>query len=313
MLQTLRRFLLGLPFFLCACADDGTCKIASVGDLQVLNSRGSPIVKASVNGHPVAFIVDSGAQFSSIWPNQVDKLGLVSQFRQVRMHGVGGETMGDIVIADKLGLGSATASDVPFIAVGNLFDGHAIDGLPVVGLFGADFLSSYDVIFDLPEHRINIYDIHGCKKQLPEWRGNFSKIKVEHWWRDSTKIVLHLKLNGHPIEAFLDSGAFRTLISRDDALEAGVRKSDLKQDRQGLGFGIDDEKTARFFHRFDSLELGSFRFNHPVLSVAETDNSLLGAEFLRHYQVWIPQRGDWIYAKPASAARTTPASAEPNH
>ncbi|WP_051626052.1 retropepsin-like aspartic protease family protein [Kozakia baliensis] len=186
MFQTLRRFLLGLPFFLCACADDGTCKIASVGDLQVLNSRGSPIVKASVNGHPVAFIVDSGAQFSSIWPNQVDKLGLVSQFRQVRMRGVGGETMGDIVIADKLGLGSATASDVPFIAVGNLFDGHAIDGLPVVGLFGADFLSSYDVIFDLPEHRINLYDIHGCKKQLPEWQSDFSKIEVEHWWRDST-------------------------------------------------------------------------------------------------------------------------------
>ncbi|GAA4481373.1 aspartyl protease family protein [Gluconacetobacter asukensis] len=301
MFRSLRWLPLCIPLGLSACADNGSCTIASVGDLDVLNDRGSPVVKATVNGHPVALIVDTGAIVSSIWPQQVDKLDLDSSFRQVRLRGVGGETTGTIVTAHTVGLGSATASDVSFVAVGKLMDGRTIKGRPIVGLLGADFLSSYDVVFDLPNHRVNLYDVHGCKGIIPHWTGAYYEVPTDHDGRDQTKIIVRVKLNNHAMDAILDSGAFNTLISADDAEEAGVRKSDLANDRKGIGFGIDDEKTARFLHRFDSLELGPFRFNHPVLRIGETDHSLLGAEFLRRHRVWIPWNRREIFVQPIAA------------
>lgn len=292
---------LAFPLVVSACADNGRCVVSSVGDLTVMNDRGSPIVSSTVNGHPVAFIVDTGARFSSVWPGQVEKLGLNSQAGTVRLQGTGGMTFAGVATADTLGLGSATASDVSFVTAGNLFDGRTIDGLPVVGLLGADFLHGYDVVIDLPNHRINLYSIDGCPDAHPGWQGRFYKVKVSHAWNDETKTVVQIKLNGHSIDAFLDSGARSTLISRDDAREAGVKKDDLRLDKKGLGYGIDDEKTVRYLHRFDSLDVGPFHFTHPALGVGETDNSLLGAEFLRHHRVWIPRHANWIFMQPAES------------
>ncbi|WP_264812217.1 aspartyl protease family protein, partial [Gluconacetobacter sacchari] len=311
MFRFQRWLLLCIPLCLAACADDGSCAIATIGDLEVLNTRGSPIVRASVNGHPVAFIVDTGAVASSVWPQQVDRLDLSSSFRQVRLRGTGGETTGTVVTASAMGLGAATTSDVTFVAVGRLMNGRTIDGLPIVGLFGADFLSNYDVVFDLPDHRINLYGIHGCKGLIPRWSGTFYKVPTGYSGTDESKIIVRIKLNGHPIDAILDSGAQGTLIAADDARAAGVRKADMASDRKGIGFGIDDEKLERFMHRFDSLELGPFHYSHPFLSVGETTQSLLGAEFLRHNRVWIPRSRDWIYVQPVATHRLAGAPAPP--
>lgn len=315
MFRSSRWLALCIPLVVNACADDGSCTIASVGDLDVLNDRGSPIVKATVNGHPVALIIDTGGLITSIWPQQVDKLGLEASSHQVHLRGVNGETTGTIVTAHALGLGSATASDVSFAAVGQLLDGRTIGGRPLVGLLGADFLANYDVAFDLPNHRVNLYDVRGCKGPIPHWSGASYKVATDHDNRDQTKIIVRVKLNGHPMDAILDSGAFQSLISAYDAQEAGVSKSDLVHDRKSTGIGIDDEKSARFQHQFDSLEVGPFRFNNPSLMVGETDHSLLGAEFLRHHRVWIPKARNEIFVQPATllaldpTPSTTPAPA----
>ncbi|MFT8778396.1 MAG: retroviral-like aspartic protease family protein [Gluconacetobacter liquefaciens] len=298
MLRSLRWSLLCIPFVLSACAENGSCTIASVGDMPVLNEQGSPIVKASINGHPVAFIVDTGALITAIWTRQVDKLGLYSTFRQVQLRGVGGDTLGTVVTARTMGLGAATVSDVSFVSVGKMMDGRAINGIPVVGLLGADFLSSYDVVFDLPNHQVNLYDVRGCKGLIPRWSGGFYSVPTDEDHIDQTKIIVRVKLNGHPMDAILDSGAQHTLITTDDARGAGVTKADLARDHTGIGVGIDDKKLVRFMHRFESFQIGPFHFDHPVMPVSETDHSLLGAEFLRRHRVWIPRARNEIFVQP---------------
>ncbi|MBB2197369.1 MAG: retroviral-like aspartic protease family protein [Gluconacetobacter sp.] len=298
MVRSLRWSLLCIPLVLSACAENGACTIASVGDMPVLNEQGSPIVKASINGHPVAFVVDTGSLITAIWPRQVDKLGLYSTFRQVRLRGVGGDTLGTIVTARTMGLGAATASDVSFVAVGRRMDGRAVNGIPIVGLLGGDFLSSYDVVFDLPNHQVNLYDVRGCKGLIPRWNGGFYSVPTHEDPNDPTKIIVRVKLNGHPMDAILDSGAQHTLIATDDARDAGVSTSDLARDRTGIGVGIDDEKLVRFMHRFERFQVGPFHFDHPVMPVSETDHSLLGAEFLRRHRVWIPRSRNEIFVQP---------------
>jgi len=286
-----------LPLILSACADDGSCRVTTIGDLTVLNNTGFPIVRAVLNEHPVAFIVDTGAARSTLWPKEVDKLGLDSVFGMVPMKGTGGETTAGIAVADTLGLGHATASHVTFVTAGNLFDGRTVAGLPVVGLFGAEFLSAYDVFFDLPDHKINLYQVHGCTTELAAWSGTYEKLKVDHDYRDSTKIVIKLRLNDKPVDAFLDSGAHGTLISQDDAADAGVRKADLKTDHKGIGYGIDDEKMDRFLHRFRSLDIGQLHIENPKLIVGDTEHTLLGADFFRHRRIWIPRYDNAIFVK----------------
>jgi predicted aspartyl protease len=318
MYRILRWLVLGMPFLVSACADGGggggSCRVATSGDLHVLNAGGSPIVKVTVNSHPVAFIIDTGAVVSSVWPQQVEKLGLQASVAPVRMMGAGGATVGGVAVADQIALGTATASNVAFVTVGEFGDGRTVEGLPVVGLFGGDFLSGYDVDYDLPAGRITLYDRQGCDKDaLPTWDGRFYKVKVDHDRIDQTKIIVHLKLNGHPIDAYLDSGASQTLISRDDALAAGVNPSDFAADRKGTAHGIDDSKIVRFLHHFDSLELGPFQFKHPALSVGETGTTLFGAEFFRHHRIWIPRYGDWIYVQPAGVPGQGATTATPSH
>lgn len=300
MIYKIRWAALMLLITVSACTDGGRCVVSTLGDMTVINESGSPIVSSTVNGHPVAFILDTGARSSSVWPGQVEKLGLENHFKMVRLRGTGGEAFGGVATAETVGLGSATASNVVFVTAGNLFDGRTINGLPVVGLLGADFLDNYDVVLDLPNHRINLYTIDRCGDALPAWKGRFYKIKVSHAWEDETKTIVHIRLNGHPIDAYLDSGASGTLISRDDARAAGVKKSDLFLDRKGVGYGIDDEKSFRYLHHFDTMDVGPFHFSHPILRIAETDNSLLGADFLRHHRVWIPRHADWIFIQPVA-------------
>lgn len=298
MFRSLRWSLLCIPLILNACAENGSCTIASVGDMRVLNDNGSPIVKAAINGQPVAFIVDTGSLITAVWPQQVDKLGLYSTFRQVRLRGVGGETLGMVVTARTMGLGAASVSDVSFVAVGRMMDGRKINGIPVVGLLGGDFLSSYDIVFDLPNHQVNLYDVRGCKGVIPRWSGGFYSVPIDEDRRDPTKIIVRVKLDGHPMDAILDSGAQRTLIAANDAHASGVAQSSLAGDRKGVSIGIDDEKLARFLHRFDTFQIGPFHFDHPILPVSETDRSLLGAEFLRNHRVWIPRSRNEIFVQP---------------
>jgi len=250
-----------------------------------------------LNDHPVAFIVDTGARNSLIWPKEVERLGLDSQFGSVRLKGTGGEVFGGVAEAETLGLGVATAKRVQFVTAGNLFDGRTIAGFPVIGLLGADFLSEYDAFFDLPDRRINLYQVEGCKAQLAAWTSSYEKIKVSDDSRDSTKIVVTFKLNGKSVDAFLDSGSRRTLIAQSDAIDAGVHRSDFKTDQKGISYGIDDEKTQSSLHQFDSFELRSIHIKNPKFFVSDTENTLLGADFFRHRRIWIPRFSREIFIK----------------
>ena len=53
---------------LAGCAPTGLrqCKIYTSGVMPIINNSGSPIVRAAINGHPVALIIDTGSTRSAI-------------------------------------------------------------------------------------------------------------------------------------------------------------------------------------------------------------------------------------------------------
>ncbi|WP_323990286.1 retroviral-like aspartic protease family protein [Nguyenibacter sp. L1] len=269
------------------------CVVSTLGDLKVMNDVGQPIVRATINGTPVAFLIDTGAAFSIVSPEAAEALRLPYTGQFVPIQGVGGQTVGNVVTVDRLGLGSGTARDTLFAVAGH-FPGH-IGGLPVVGLFGGNFLAAAEPVFDLPAHQLDLYTVSGCDSPTPTWSGptDMAPIEIE----GDSAIMIDVLLNGHRVSAQLDSGAGHTVILPGDARHAGVDRARLSQDPHGHMHGVDDNRFEAHLHRFDSLQVGHAIYYKPWIAVApmEIDHALLGADFLRHNRVWISYRTQRVY------------------
>lgn len=263
----------------CAEQQDGLCHIETLGDLPVLNKFGSPIVGVTINGHDAAMIVDSGADLSMISEKPSKAFGLVDTGHVLTISGVTGEMLSPVMEADKMGLGSGTSGTVYLTQAKRSFGGM-IAGRPIVGLFGADFLGAYDVMFDLPAGKIGLYKLSGCKSPTPTWEGPSSKLDWYRLGSHGLRIGLSMRLNGKEIDTMLDSGSWHTTVLPRQARRAGVFKDELAQDFPVMSTGVNGErKNDGHLHRFASLQIGEELYPNPMLVVSslETDgNALLG-------------------------------------
>jgi predicted aspartyl protease len=279
LLATLALFGLGG----CSAGGPDSCKINRLVDLPLLSGARLPAMEATLDGRKVVFYVDTGASTSILTKTAVERFGLYGDAdRRMLLRGIGGDVMAPIVKIHRLVLGNGLVRDIELPVAGDL--GHDVQGIPVLGLFGADFLSNYDVNIDLPHHHFAMYDLHGCGTNLrplddPEFDVPFHL--------EETKVLLDVKLNGMPMTAVLDSGATGTLVTQDDARHAGVTSAAMTGDRYGHAMGIDENQVAMHLHRFGSLDIGSETMRNFPFAVGDVDYTLLGDDFLRFNEVWI--------------------------
>lgn len=274
------------------------CKLIVSGDMPVLNDRGSPIVRAAINGHPVALIVDTGAFSTTVGRSFIEPLGLNETGATLLVRGVGGEDYGRVVTIDTLDMGSSKAQNIAVAAVGQ-FTGQ-VAGLPVVGLFGRDFLGRYDTVVDMSAHRVQLVETEDCETPTPGWTGQIHAVPISRLYNGGRKTTLDIRLNGHATDAVLDTGAASTLISLNAARAAGVTQAMLEKDPATIGYGVTRDPVKNYRHHFETLQVGDIVFHDVVLRVGgdlpDTD-ALLGADFFRHYRLWIPRNGDRMFVQ----------------
>ncbi|AQS89915.1 hypothetical protein A0U94_01910 [Gluconobacter albidus] len=274
------------------------CKLITSGNMLVLNDWGSPIVRAAINGHPVALIVDTGAFSTTVGQSFVEPLGLNDTGATVLIHGVGGQDYGRVVTIDTLDMGSSKATNIAVAGAGK-FVGK-IAGLPIVGLFGRDFLGRYDTVVDMPSHRVRLVETEDCETPTPGWEGPVHTVRISHIYNEGHKTTLEIRLNGHPTDATLDTGAGTTMISLDAARAAGVTRVMLEKDPVSIGYGLTRDPVKNYLHHFDTLQVGDIVFRDVSLRVGEglsDTDALLGADVLKHYRIWIPRYGNRMFVQ----------------
>ncbi|WP_300514357.1 TIGR02281 family clan AA aspartic protease [Aliiroseovarius sp.] len=101
---------------------------------------------------------------------------------------------------------------------------------------------------------------------------------------------LVLRLNGEPVEFIVDTGASDVVLSRQDALRAGIDLNSLAY--LGRAYTANGEvRTAPA--RIDTVELGNFTDHdlRVVVNEGEMEGSLLGMTYLRRFES-LEIRGD---------------------
>jgi predicted aspartyl protease len=265
------------------------CVIRAIGTISVTTKDRTPVIGASVNGHPLTLVLDTGGERSIITPAAAVRIGAqpprVEFSRQLR--GLAGKLATREVELSSF-LAGGVAIPLRRILVAPLPTRMGPES-PIDGLLGADALRFFDIDLDLPHNRLVLYAKQACSNAVPDWTGPYTPIDGVGF--PGAHLVFPVRLDGHRVLAFIDTGAQRTMLSATTARALGVTEGALARDRLVILRGIAAEQLISRVHRFSRLEIGDAAIPYPELAVAEVifrnAGLVLGMDLLSSRRLWI--------------------------
>jgi predicted aspartyl protease len=238
------------------------CDGQPVGELDIHRRGDQAFVTLAVNGKTLNLLLDTGDFVTSVTPDAASRLALpASSEPGVQMTGIGGSYTAPVVdAADVQYLGQhITHVPLPVLPGTEFQPEEHIDGL-----FGANFLSAYDVEMDFPANKLRFYrPAEGCSASAPAWTAQASRLAATD--AGHQLLLIPVSINGVELNALIDTGSEDTSITRDAADALGLTEQTMRGDQQITEQGL-GESTERL-HRFDSISIGSAVFARPVLAV----------------------------------------------
>jgi len=271
------------------------CSVQKRAEVTLDEAGGVPLVPLTVDGHPASFILDTGAQRSLVTSDAAGRLGLVrDEWVATTMRGVGGVERNRNADPRSLELGGAalrrrTMAHDNTLAVGTI-PRDMIAGRRIDGLLGRDLLSVFDLDLDVPARRLALYQVEGCAGRFLPWTVGYSAVPVRN--PAESALVVPVELDGHPLQALLDTGAGSTLLAAPGIAKLGLEPVDFTSDTASAISGLGPRTVAARRHRFARLRVGSETVRQPWIWVAPIrlypiTDMLLGADWLTARRVWI--------------------------
>jgi predicted aspartyl protease len=254
-----------------ACAPAGAigggCRLIRIGEIPV-TMRGVPVVPASLDGHPVQLIVDTGAYSSLLWRPVATSLGL----RRLgvpagKISGGGGAQDAELVTVRDFGLADYRAHDLRFLMATAGLVTDAAAAVPLAGVLGEDFLAHMDVEFDLAAGKLRLFQPEGCTgDQVVYWAPAYFMVQLTTPPQGTRWLQARARLNGHDVVVMFDSGAARTTVMAAAASRAG---GDAPTTALPPMHGIGPKPVAAAVTRFASLTIGQETIENATLVVAD--------------------------------------------
>lgn len=245
-------------------------------------------VPVKVNGHEVAFAVDTGGAFGGIVEPLATSLNLrrepppfgfrlLSYTKGEEAHIVGMDTF-------EVGRLVAKSAPIPVMPAAELPTG-------VSGLLAGNMLHNYDVELDFQNHKLNLFSPEHCPGKVVYWADSWAQvpIKIDETWH----IKIPVTVDGQVMHAIVDTGATETATTVE-------RVEDL--------FGWHDTSTfearsnGRFRHQFQSLKFEGVEVRNPVIDLLPKSavapgapELLLGMNVLRHLHLYIAYKEGQLY------------------
>jgi predicted aspartyl protease len=292
------------------------CHLKQLASLELTYDRaGRPLVAASLEGHDVKLLIDTGGLFGAINWSAVDQLGLRRQHIQaLQIYLPNGERTKYMAYGHDLRLGNLLRKEYPFIVYPP--DWNDPDS---IGSIAPDVLSAYDIEFDFAAGKFGMFSQQHCKGQLVYWTKQPYvalplRVDREH------KIYVPAVLDGTSMKALLDTGSDSTWMRQDEAdavLGRPLKQSELVHVGTGVNSGFD-----QYHYPFKALSIGGIMVQNPDITIVtdklgtvrdpnEIDRNgadsahepamTLGTSILRKLHVYIAYSEDMLYATAADA------------
>lgn len=271
------------------CAPNAPGDMNKSYPFEIISNK--PFVGVRINGSkPARFMLDTGSGAALIDPPLARSLGFQAESESAGNFGVG-SGKSSLTLLKPTGCQELAGRRVPGVHfLGFDLSGiSAVEGVPVLGTVGNEFLLQSVVVIDYAHATIRVldpsFDYHGDGIVLP--------VTIEQ--QIFTTVRIH-KRSGEVVEGkfYLDTGT-RTAISlnspfvRDNHLLDGETAIPLAT----LGYGMGGESLASVY-RIHELELGSIHL-HEVVATASLDEKgvfadpkvagIIGGELLRKFTV----------------------------
>jgi predicted aspartyl protease len=288
-----------------------TCKMVQIAEVDVTMNGQQPLVAATINGHAVQMILDTGASKSLIWRSTAKELGLLLENLRGQFYGVGGSEQASSVFLDDFGFAGAHVRKLSVFAIGRGGPGDA-----TAGVIGEDLLSSIDVEIDLSAGKVRMFKPKNCSgDEVVYWSNEFFMVPMQDLEADSGWPEAEVSLNGHTELVLFDTGAAFSAVSDEGLGLSGVTPETPLSDAgstHGIGAKGVETKVAKFpqliigqetiqnvrlrianlFGNDRAVETGS---RIPRNVVENRPDMILGADFFRAHRVLIARSQGKIY------------------
>ena len=276
---------------------EAACRVEARASVPVDRVGGLFLVPVTINNVHAQFILDTGAERSVIGIAAADRLQIArDEWVSTDIRGVGGRDRRRLGRPDSFSLGGGALRRHTMAADNSIVVGpipEAVEGHPVAGLLGQDFLSPFDLDLNPATGMLTLFNVTDCSGRFLPWTERYEAVAA---WRPVRNVLaLPIRVGGKQIMAELDSGAAITAITLPGMLALNLAPGGADSVR---GFG-EGSIPGRAEH-FPALQVGSLAASAADMVVApihtmRSIGALLGADWLGQHHVWISWAPDQVF------------------
>jgi predicted aspartyl protease len=197
-----------------ARADDNSAECSS--SLRMLNSvqmqattdRTVMVVPVKIDNVDKKLLLDTGGLVSQISRATADKLDLPERYREQRLFDLAGNSSNAQATVPKLTLGAQNQSEVPMAVAANPDIGAS---LPYDGLLATDLFPGDDIDMDFGARRLTTFAPDHCQGRVLYWPADH--VAVVPITESDNLIIIPVMVDGHPLNAVLDTGSQYTVMN----------------------------------------------------------------------------------------------------
>jgi len=220
-----------------------------VAELPLEVSNQVFIVPATINGHVLKMLLDTGAQRSLLDEATVRRLGIPQDGRTFTvMVGIAGGSPRADANVEGMTLGGAPV-DIDRMPV-STFGGSS----GANGVLGLDVLRDYDLDIDGPNHTLTLYRVRLCEPADPPWgeaTAPVAGVGTRIGWME-----MPIEIDGVAGTAAVDTGASYTIIMPRMARRLGLTERAMAGDRTAKIHVVAAADTEAHIHRFETVKVG---------------------------------------------------------
>jgi predicted aspartyl protease len=289
-----------LPLLLHATAGAAdSCRYVPIVKVPVGSSRlGQPTIEGGINDTPVQMLLDTGAFSSILTPGTAERLGIPLDQTGKYAGGVGGSTVIYSARLKDFAIGPRHFGKTWFPVLGSTGS-----DLGVSAIVGADFLFQTDLELALADKFIQFLRPTGCGDTfLAYWDKDAMEVPFSGMEDKSRKPYVAVTLNGVKLQAVLDTGSSRTVVSRHGAALAGITPDSPNVTKGERLVGVGSGSVTSWRATFDSFAIGDETIKNAELAIRDESETGRGAvdvvhgmDFLRAHRVLFAMSQQKLY------------------